>query len=111
MNSSDPKHPWSRLVVAARAAPDERDSRAPYGFSTRVAALAMAQERRAVSLVERFALRAVGIASVLALLSVAVNYSAIANRPAAPAPATATATGGGEDEMLADNAVALLIDA
>ena len=61
MNPTDPQHPWSRLVAAARRASDDRDTAAPYGFATRVAALAFTQERKMASLVERFALRAVGV--------------------------------------------------
>ncbi len=62
MNLNDPKHPWTRLVAAARTVKDDRDAAAPYGFSTRVAALAFAQEPAAASLLDRFALRAVGVA-------------------------------------------------
>ncbi len=75
MNPSDQK--WSRLTAAARAARDPRDTAAPYGFATRVAALAMAQERRAVSLLERFSLRALGLAGLLALVCVAANISTV----------------------------------
>ena len=73
-NLNDPRHPWSRLTAAARQVRDDRDSSAPYGFATRIAALALAQERRVASLFERFALRAVGVASLLALFSVVLNY-------------------------------------
>jgi hypothetical protein len=76
MNLNDPKHPWTRLVVAARTVKDDRDVGAPYGFATRVSALAFASGYPA-SVVERFALRALGVAFLLALLSVAVNYSAL----------------------------------
>ena len=75
MNPSDQK--WPRLVGTARKAPDTRDTAAPYGFATRVAALAMAQERLAVSLLERFSLRALGVASLLALVCVAANFSTL----------------------------------
>lgn len=77
MNSADPRHVWSRLTAASRSVDDGRELAAPYGFATRLAALAMAQERKMVSLFERFALRAVGVACLLAVASVAVNYSAI----------------------------------
>ena len=79
MNPVDPKHPWSRLTAAARLARPTEDTAAPYGFATRVAALALAQERVAVSLIERFSLRALGVACLLALVSALANYSAIAN--------------------------------
>jgi hypothetical protein len=57
----------------------------------------------AVSLIERFALRAVGVACLLALLSVAVNYSHLSTATSATAGAST------EDEMLADNPVDLLL--
>lgn len=76
MNPSDPHSSWARLAAGARRAPaDTRDASAPYGFSTRMAALAFAVERPVVSLFERFSLRALGFASLLALASVAANYS------------------------------------
>lgn len=77
MNPDDPRSPWSRLVAGARQANDERRTEAPYGFATRVAALALAQERRVASAFDRFALRALGIACLLALVSLAVNYRAL----------------------------------
>ncbi|HWA10596.1 MAG TPA: hypothetical protein VG838_14220 [Opitutaceae bacterium] len=78
MNPSDSRHPWQRLAAAARRLPDDRDTAAPYGFATRVAALAMASERVRVSLLERFSLRAMGIACLLMVAIFAANYSAIA---------------------------------
>ena len=77
MNPDDPKHPWSRLTAAARRAPDTRDTAAPYGFATRVAAQAMAIDRATGSLFERLSLRALGVACLLALASFAMNYSTI----------------------------------
>lgn len=67
---------WLRLAAAARRAPaDARDTAAPYGFSTRVAALAMAgvAERPLTALFERLSLRAVCVAGLLAAASVAAN--------------------------------------
>lgn len=78
MNPTDPKHPWPRLAAAARRVPDDRDTAAPYGFATRVAAIAMTAERSAVSLLERFSLRALGIACLLAVVTLATNYSVVA---------------------------------
>jgi len=80
MNPTDRRHPWSRLVAAARAAPDDRDPAAPFGFATRVAALALsAPPRPSFSLVfERLSLRALGVACLLMLACVAVSYPAIA---------------------------------
>ena len=42
MNPENPS--WEKLVALARRARDDRPETAPYGFSTRVAALAMAGE-------------------------------------------------------------------
>jgi len=70
---------WQRLAAAARRAPDERDDAAPYGFSTRVAALAMAAGRPKRSMIEQLSLRAMGIACLLALVAVGTNYSTISH--------------------------------
>ena len=69
--------PWNKLVAAARNAPVDGDISAPYGFATRIAALAMADDRPRASLFARYSLRAVGFACLLAVVSVAANYSAI----------------------------------
>ncbi len=79
MNPTDPQLPWLRLTTAARTVRDERDAAAPYGFATRIAALALAQEPKVVSLIERLALRAVGVACLLALTSLAINYSSFSS--------------------------------
>ncbi|MDO8539362.1 MAG: hypothetical protein Q7S40_02895 [Opitutaceae bacterium] len=86
MTFNDPHHPWSRLTTAARQVRDERDTSAPYGFPTRIAALAYARDRRVASLMERFALRAVGVSCVIALLSVALNYHALSGPTVAATP-------------------------
>ena len=99
MNSADSRHAWSRLTAASRHVPDNRDPSAPYGFAMRLAALAMAQERKMVSLFERFALRAVGVACLLAVASVALNYSAIAKANSA------------DDEPVYSDPVAALLNA
>lgn len=104
MNFKDPHHPWWRLTAAARQVSDERDLTAPYGFATRVVALALAQERRMGSLFERFSLRAVGVAGLLALLSLAVNYGALTS-------ATSTVAAVEEDTAVPTNdAVAIVLD-
>lgn len=104
MNPHDPRHPWSRLTAAARQLPDERDTSAPYGFSTRVAALAFQSGRiRVASLLERFSLGAIAVAGLLALLSVAVNYPALQG--------TAVASRAMEEDILAvDDAVSIVLD-
>ena len=101
MNPSNPKHPWSRLTAAARTVRDEREVAAPYGFATRVTALAFAHERRFVSLIERFAFRALGVACLLALVSVAANYSLLTG-------ANPT-VGAVEEEVPVEDAVAVLL--
>lgn len=71
---------WERLVAAARKAPaDTRDVSAPFGFSTRVATLAFAGagERPWYALFDRVSLRAVGVAGLLAVASVAANLSPV----------------------------------
>ena len=67
---------WQKLVAAARQIRDDRDETAPYGFSTRVAALAMATQPQVsiATILDRFSWRALGIASVLAIGSVGVSY-------------------------------------
>ena len=70
---------WQQLVATARLAKDERDTAAPFGFATRVAALALSGEapRPARSLVELFSWRALGLASFLAIASLVANYSVL----------------------------------
>src|SRR5688572_7071686 len=104
-NFNDPRHPWSRLTTAARDVRDERDATPPYGFATRVAAIAFAQERRVASLFERFAFRAVGISCLLAVGSVVVNYNALT---VPPAPAAAMAVVNSEPTPN-DDAVAIVL--
>jgi hypothetical protein len=67
---------WQKLASVARRAPDDRDCSPPFGFATRVAALAMA-ERPAVSWLERLSWRAMGVACTLAAVAVALNFSSL----------------------------------
>ncbi len=108
-NMNDPRHPWTRLTAAARNARDERESSAPYGFATRVAALALAQEARVVSLIDRFAYRALGVASLLAICSVALNYEVLS--PAASGTAVVQVAYSSEeaDPAPTDDAVAIVL--
>jgi hypothetical protein len=101
MNPSDPNHPWARLAAGARraATSDGRETAAPYGFSTRVVALAFAAERPVASLFERFSLRALGVASLLALVSVAANYTFLTNL-----------VGDDDSSLSGDDPVAVLFD-
>jgi hypothetical protein len=68
---------WLKLVAAARRAPPAGDESAPFGFSTRVAALAFERAEPQVSVFARISLRAAAVAGLLAIAAVAVNYSAI----------------------------------
>jgi hypothetical protein len=75
--------PWERLVDAARQAPvaDERDTAAPYGFATRVAALGLAAKPAPASVFEQFSLqaslRALGVACALAVIAAGTSYHTI----------------------------------
>jgi hypothetical protein len=101
---NNPRHPWARLTTAARTVRDERATATPFGFATRVAALAMGQDRKMVSLFDLFALRALAVACVLAVVSVAMNYSELSNRLAG------SASGGADDLLLPVNdAVAVVL--
>jgi|HubBroStandDraft_1064217.scaffolds.fasta_scaffold161184_2 hypothetical protein len=73
---NDPEKSWQKLLAAARRAPRAGDESAPFGFSTRVAALAFEQAPQA-STYARVALRAAAVAGLLAVAAVAANYSAI----------------------------------
>lgn len=78
MNGFESK--WLRLVTAARQAPETRDAAAPYGFATRIAARALGDERPAVlAAFGRFSVRALWVACLLTLISVAANYLAFAS--------------------------------
>ncbi len=73
---------WSRLVAAARQAPEATLScDTPPGFATRVAALAMGRgrERSLASLLERFSWKALFLAGGLAVASVAFNIGPVLN--------------------------------
>jgi hypothetical protein len=74
---NDPDKSWQRLVAAARRAPAPGDESAPYGFSTRVAALAFEARPAQASAFARFSIRAAAVALLLAAIAVGVNYSAI----------------------------------
>jgi len=66
---------WGRLVAAARQVPAAADVAAPYGFAVRVAARAWADDRPNLQAIfGRFAVRALWVACLLMLASVAVDY-------------------------------------
>jgi hypothetical protein len=108
-NFNDPRHPWSRLTAAAREVRTDRDAEAPFGFATRVVALAFAQERRVASLFERFAFRAVGVASLLALFSIVLNYQALSTTES-PVVVVAAAQVDETDLVAVDDAVSIVLD-
>lgn len=68
---------WQELAAAARRAPAGGDNSAPFGFSTRVAALAFDPGRPSPSIFGRLAPRAAAVACLFAVVAVGVNYSAI----------------------------------
>ena len=72
-----PEKSWQRLLEAARKAPQSGDEAAPFGFSTRVAALAFEPGRRESSAFARLSLRAAAVAGLLAVAAVAANFTAI----------------------------------
>jgi hypothetical protein len=65
------------LAAARRAPPREADEAAPFGFATRVAALAFGAPAPAPSIFGRLALRAAAVAALLAVAAVVANYTAI----------------------------------
>jgi len=123
---------WQKLAAAARLAPASGDEAAPYGFSTRVAALALAGERRPATVFEHIFLRvslgALGASCLLALVAgglsyptavrmftdsanapVAVSTEAVA--PAAPAyDAVPAAPDAAETPVLPEDAVAEVVN-
>lgn len=72
---------WARLSEAARRArfEDVRDIPAPYGFATRVTARALSMPPTSAGpfFVAKLTLRALGVASLLALASVTINLGSI----------------------------------
>lgn len=71
----DFEHRWLRLTSLARQAPIEEDVASPYGFSTRVAALAMQARPPSDALLEKFALRGLVAALTLGAASLAFSFT------------------------------------
>ncbi len=111
MNPNPSRDAWSRLAAAARPHRESRDESVPYGFATRVAALAFVQERSVVSVFDRFAFRALGVACLLALGSLALNYNALVVPHAGSGAIPMAAVDDLELAAPADDAVALVFDA
>ena len=82
---------WQRLVAAARRAPAPDDAAAPYGFAARVAAQAMTREPARAWAATGLALSAMSLACLLAVGTMAANYSSIAGLFRDDAPAAAAA--------------------
>ena len=99
MNTHDPDRAWQRLVRAARQVPEEGPASAPFGFATRVAALAMSRKDDMSLLLVRFSLRALGVACLLALLCVVLNYSSL----------TSGLTSSSEEALMDEDPVVLLL--
>jgi len=77
---STPHPDWNRLIAAARRAPeDTRDAAAPHGFAARLIAALRAAEsaEQDASLFQRYALRALGVSCVLAIVCVAASVKPI----------------------------------
>jgi hypothetical protein len=72
---------WTRLAEAARRAQfdDVRNIPAPYGFATRVAARALSLPPTSAGpfFVAKLTLRVLGVACLLAIVSVTINLGAI----------------------------------
>jgi hypothetical protein len=71
---------WQQLVAVARRAPVADDAAAPYGFATRIAARAMNEQKppALLAVFGRFSVRALWVACLLMLASMAANYIALA---------------------------------
>jgi hypothetical protein len=66
---------WQQLVAAARQAPGPGPVAAPYGFATRVVSRALGDDRPGLlAAFGRFSVRALWVAGVLMLVSVAASY-------------------------------------
>ena len=71
---------WNKLADCARAAADDRDLSAPYGFSTRVAAIWAAGARPVLpNMWEWLSIRSVGVAFSVMALALALNSDLLAN--------------------------------
>ena len=76
MNRFD--HQWQKLTALARQAPDDRDTAAPLGFATRVAArAASAPAGSSWAVFERFALRGLVVAAAFGVAAIALNYASL----------------------------------
>jgi hypothetical protein len=74
MNRFD--HQWQRLTARARESADIRETAAPYGFATRVAAQMTTLPATPWEAFERFATRGLFVAGALGLAAVIFDFSA-----------------------------------
>lgn len=65
---------WERLIAWARRVPDDAENQPPLGFAARVVALA-AERGKTEPLWEMLSLRALGLASLVAIATVAINFT------------------------------------
>ncbi len=65
---------WEHLIAWARRVPAGPDTQPPLGFAARVVALAYEYEKTE-PLWEMFSLRALGLASLIAIAAVAIHFS------------------------------------
>ena len=72
---------WNRLAGAARQAPAREEAAVPFGFSTRVAALALSAPAPVpwLAAIRQLSFRALWLAGVIMLGSMAANYAALAS--------------------------------
>ncbi len=90
---------WEQLATGARQAPARDDVAAPYGFSTRVVARAFSAPAAptVLGVFRLFSIRALWMAGLLMLMSMAANYVAFAS--------------GEEDEQSVDDPVSDVLSA
>ena len=75
MTSRDKQDPWSRIVAAAHAhIRDDEYIATPFGFATRVVAIAFSRPPQHDNLIELYAARAVVLAWGVAACSIFVGY-------------------------------------
>ena len=66
---------WSRLTKAARQVRDDREIVMPTGFATRILARGLKAGQGNDSLLERFAMRMVGVSCLVAMFAVVTHFS------------------------------------
>jgi hypothetical protein len=80
MNSNDYNKAWLRLTEAALRAPMNRDELAPYGFATRMAAMAMTQPKPNLAFaIDHFSWRALAAALTIMVASIVSSYAIATN--------------------------------